>query len=247
MPPSKYGTTFSQPSGASRTYGTTEVSNAVASPNKPPTSGSTAHEKSMCPRARKSSMQSAPSKRQRQPTDASTRSLGSWAPSASPEYPRIAAGPLPIGPATAGGDSATRAIHARAREAKRANDRVLSGRTADSQIRPCSVAFAASAAAGSEPQAPGAKAAEAAAPASDAPQLRFEPFQDDAFIAARKSGAPVVLYFEADWCAPCREMHARTFPAPQVLSASSGIRFFRVDMTKPNRYLALVQESFQIL
>ncbi|HXC50883.1 MAG TPA: thioredoxin fold domain-containing protein [Candidatus Limnocylindrales bacterium] len=109
------------------------------------------------------------------------------------------------------------------------------------------IAIAASAAAGSEPQAPGAKAAEAAAPASDAPQLRFEPFQDDAFIAARKSGAPVVLYFEADWCAPCREMHARTFPAPQVLSASSGIRFFRVDMTKPNRYLALVQESFQIL
>ena len=91
------------------------------------------------------------------------------------------------------------------------------------------------------------KPAASGEPATAASEIRFEPFQDNAFIDARKSGSPVVLYFEADWCAPCKEMHERTFKAPSVLANSDGIRFFRVDMTNPNGYLAVVQKSFQVL
>lgn len=87
---------------------------------------------------------------------------------------------------------------------------------------------------------------EGAGAAEEAPGLTFETFEDDAFIAARKSGSPVVLYFEADWCAPCREMHERTFRDPAVLAAASGLRFFRVDMTKPDPYHALLQKSFEV-
>jgi len=95
------------------------------------------------------------------------------------------------------------------------------------------------------PETPEAAAAPAPVPA--AAQVEFEPFNDQVFVAARKSGAPVVLYFEADWCAPCKKMHAQTFRAPAVLESSAGIRFFRVDMTKRTAYLSLVEKSFQIL
>lgn len=76
--------------------------------------------------------------------------------------------------------------------------------------------------------------------------LEFTPFHDKAFLAARKSGRPVVLYFGAEWCAPCKELEARTFRAPAVLEAAAGIRFFHVDMTTPSGYLELVKKSFRV-
>lgn len=110
------------------------------------------------------------------------------------------------------------------------------------------------AAANTPPDAVAAEKPDAAAPATPEaaeapphPQLEFAPFNDKEFVAARKSGTPVVLYFEADWCAPCRKMHASTLTAPAVIEAAAGIRLFRVDMTKPNAYLSLVEKSFQIL
>lgn len=79
------------------------------------------------------------------------------------------------------------------------------------------------------------------------PQLEFTPFDDKVFLEAKRSGAPIGLYFEADWCHPCREMHARTLRDPAVLQAAAGYRFFRVDMTRPGGYLELVQKSFRII
>ena len=90
----------------------------------------------------------------------------------------------------------------------------------------------------------------APAPAADAAkagEVSFEPFDDKAFTAAQKSGAPFVLVFEADWCVPCEEMHARTFRDASVLEAAAGVRFLSVDMTKPDRYVELVRESFRVL
>lgn len=78
-------------------------------------------------------------------------------------------------------------------------------------------------------------------------ELELAPFDDRAFVEARKSGAPVGLYFEADWCAPCKEMHERTFRAPEVLAAAAGIRIFRVDLTEPDRQVSLLQKSFQVV
>lgn len=84
-------------------------------------------------------------------------------------------------------------------------------------------------------------AAEAAGP-----EIPFDRFDDKAFLAARRSGAPVVLYFEADWCAPCREMHETTLRDASVVRAAAGIRFFRIDMSKPDSYVDLVQKSFHV-
>lgn len=90
------------------------------------------------------------------------------------------------------------------------------------------------------------------APAEDGPgpapvpSLELAPFNDKAFLAARGKGSPVGLYFEADWCAPCKEMHARTFRDPAVVEAAAGIRFFRVDMTSPDAYVDLVKKSFRV-
>ncbi|MFN2425404.1 MAG: thioredoxin family protein [Candidatus Binatia bacterium] len=89
--------------------------------------------------------------------------------------------------------------------------------------------------------------AQAQAPDKAVAQLQFTDFDDKVFVEARRSGVPVVLYFEADWCGPCKEMHARTFRAPEVLEAAAGIRFFRVDLTNPNRQNDLLKNSFRVL
>lgn len=78
-------------------------------------------------------------------------------------------------------------------------------------------------------------------------RVEFSLFNDKAFVEARKSGAPVALYFEADWCAPCKEMHARTFPAPVVVEAATGIRFFRVDTSTPDHEVSLVKKGFDVI
>jgi len=84
-------------------------------------------------------------------------------------------------------------------------------------------------------------------PADAAPALEFVAFDEHVFTAAQRSGEPFVLYFEADWCLPCKEMAARTFVAPEVLQAASGTRLLSVDITDPGRYVRLVQESFEVV
>jgi len=88
-------------------------------------------------------------------------------------------------------------------------------------------------------------AATAEAPAAG--QLEFTPFQDQAFVEARRSGQPLVLYFEADWCVPCKEMHAKTFRSPAVVEAAAGFRLFRVDLTEPDTHLDRVRKSFRVI
>lgn len=78
-------------------------------------------------------------------------------------------------------------------------------------------------------------------------EVPFQPFDEKTFTAAQKGGSPFVLYFEADWCVPCEEMHAKTLRAPAVLEAAAGVRFFRVDMTEPDRYVELVKQSFRVI
>lgn len=99
------------------------------------------------------------------------------------------------------------------------------------------------------PCSPGGDSAVPAAGGGDVAgrELELVPFDDKAFVAARKSGAPVGLYFEAEWCAPCKEMHSRTFRAPAVVDAAAGIRLFRVDITEPDRQISLLQKSFQVI
>lgn len=57
---------------------------------------------------------------------------------------------------------------------------------------------------------------------------------------------PIVLVFEAQWCAPCKEMHETTFRAPAVLEAAAGARLFRVDLTTPDYEAGVIRKSFGV-
>lgn len=97
-----------------------------------------------------------------------------------------------------------------------------------------------------QPGPPAAKPAPAR-PDDQRPSLAFREFDDKGFLAARKGSAPVVLYFEADWCQPCKQMHETTFREPAVLQAAAGMELFRVDMTNSgDRRVDLIRESFQV-
>ena len=57
------------------------------------------------------------------------------------------------------------------------------------------------------------------------------------------SGQPVVLDFYADWCKYCKELDARTFSHPQVVTALQGFRALKVDIEKEPR----LEEKYKIL
>ena len=49
------------------------------------------------------------------------------------------------------------------------------------------------------------------------------------FNQARSAGKPVVLYFGASWCVPCRRMSQETFADPTVLSLLDRCIFEKID------------------
>jgi thiol-disulfide isomerase/thioredoxin len=78
------------------------------------------------------------------------------------------------------------------------------------------------------------------------PSLEWAPFTTEAYDVARRRGAPFVIQFHADWCAPCREMQERTFRDPRVLAAGRQVSFLSVDMTEPDDFIERVIRSFQV-
>jgi thiol:disulfide interchange protein len=95
----------------------------------------------------------------------------------------------------------------------------------------------------------------APASCSDAPSREGRPgealtwtqFSAEAYDRARRSGAPFVIEFGADWCAPCKEMKRRTFTDSKVRAASKGIGFLTVDMTDPDDFTTRVLRSFDVI
>ncbi|RMF20443.1 MAG: hypothetical protein D6760_11540, partial [Deltaproteobacteria bacterium] len=77
--------------------------------------------------------------------------------------------------------------------------------------------------------------------------LPFEPFSAITYDAARDRHQPFVIEFRADWCLPCKEMEERTFRDPRVVEAGRGMSFLTVDMTKSNRQVDAILETFDVL
>jgi thiol:disulfide interchange protein len=77
--------------------------------------------------------------------------------------------------------------------------------------------------------------------------LVWTPFSAEAFDRARRSGAPFVIEFGADWCAPCKEMKERTFTDPLVREAAEGVTLLTVDMTEPDDFITRVLRSFDVI
>lgn len=75
----------------------------------------------------------------------------------------------------------------------------------------------------------------------------WEPFNDQALQAALTKKSPVVIDFFAEWCAACKEMEEKTFPAQEVKAFQDQVIFLRFDATQDSPEFAKLKNRFQIV
>lgn len=92
----------------------------------------------------------------------------------------------------------------------------------------------------------GALATDEQSAKAGASELVWKPYEAKALGLAMAAKEPAVLTFGAEWCAPCKEMKARTFVDPAVLEAAVGTHLFYVDMTDGDGYTEQAQRSFKV-
>ncbi|MFN3346499.1 MAG: cytochrome c biogenesis protein CcdA, partial [Candidatus Bipolaricaulaceae bacterium] len=72
-------------------------------------------------------------------------------------------------------------------------------------------------------------------PTSSGPELPWTPYTPNALSQATERGTPVVFYFSADWCLPCKELSATTFRDERVQKELSRLFLVKVDLTEEDR------------
>jgi thioredoxin:protein disulfide reductase len=78
-----------------------------------------------------------------------------------------------------------------------------------------------------------------------AAEFRREDF-DAVLSRARSEGRPVMVDFYADWCAACKELDRHTYPAPEVIAASSRFVNLKVDATNGSDAMDALFEHYGI-
>ncbi len=80
-----------------------------------------------------------------------------------------------------------------------------------------------------------------------APEAEFSRADFDAVLAqAREQGRPVMVDFYADWCAACKELDRHTYPAAEVIEASSRFLNLKVDATNGSDAMDALFEHYGI-
>lgn len=83
--------------------------------------------------------------------------------------------------------------------------------------------------------------------ASPGETLPWEPYSQTSLAQARAEGQPMLLYFSADWCQPCRKLSGVTFRHPEVRAALAGWRLIKVDLTRPSPVGQALVEEFGVV
>jgi thioredoxin:protein disulfide reductase len=74
--------------------------------------------------------------------------------------------------------------------------------------------------------------------------IRWMPYEPALLQEAGKKGTPVILYFYADWCFPCRQMNSNVFTDPEVINLARQFVPLKIDLTRQHPQQEYLQETY---